>query len=94
MSIYGGYPKRSCLFALNTPVIVTRVGGLPEMIEDGETGVIVPPCDEHALAEAMNDLLSDSAKLERLTNNIRLSAHEGKGSWHVIAKEYLEIYNK
>lgn len=81
-------------FALNTPVVATRVGGLPEMIDDGETGVIVPPCDEQALAEAMNDLLGDTVKLASLTNNIKVSANEGKGSWHIIAKEYLEIYNE
>ena len=81
-------------FALNTPVIATRVGGLPEMIDDGETGIIVPPCDGQSLAEAIMDLLGDSAKLSNLTNNIRVSADSGKGSWSVIADEYLDIYKK
>ena len=81
-------------FALNTPVIVTRVGGLPEMIDDGKTGIIVPPCDEQSLAEAIIGLLGDSAKLSDLTNNIRDSADSGKGSWTIIADEYLDIYKK
>lgn len=81
-------------FALNTPVIATRVGGLPEMIDDGDTGIIVPPCDEQSLAEAIMDLLGNSAKLSNLTNNIRVSADSGKGSWSVIADEYLDIYKK
>lgn len=81
-------------FALNTPVIATRVGGLPEMIDDGKTGVIVPPCDEQSLAKAIIDLLGDSAKLSDLTNNIKVSADSGKGSWTVIADEYLDIYKK
>lgn len=81
-------------FALNTPVIATRVGGLPEMIDDGKTGVIVPPCDEQSLAEAIIDLLGDYAKLSDLTNNIKVSADSGKGSWTVIADEYLDIYKK
>ncbi len=79
-------------FALNTPVIATRVGGLPEMINDGKTGVIVPPCDEQSLAKAIIDLLGDSAKLSDLTSNIKVSADSGKGSWAVIADEYLDIY--
>lgn len=81
-------------FALNTPVIATRVGGLPEMIDDGKTGVIVPPCDEQSLAEAIIDLLGDYAKLSDLTNNIKVSADSGKDSWTVIADEYLDIYKK
>lgn len=81
-------------FALNTPVIVTKVGGLPEMIDDGKTGIIVPPCDEQSLAEAIIGLLGDSAKLSDLTNNIRDSADSGKGSWTIIADEYLDIYKK
>lgn len=79
---------------MNTPVIATRVGGLPEMIDDGDTGIIVPPCDEQSLAEAIMDLLGNSAKLSNLTNNIRVSADSGKGSWSVIADEYLDIYKK
>ena len=81
-------------FALNTPVIATRVGGLPEMIDDGETGIIVPPCDEQSLAQAIIDLLSDAVKLAGMTKKIEASAENGKGSWHVIANEYLEIYKK
>lgn len=79
-------------FALNTPVIATRVGDLPEMIDDGETGIIVPPCDEQSLAQAIIDLLSDAVKLAGMTKKIEASAENGKGSWHVIANEYLEIY--
>lgn len=39
------------------PVIGTRVGGIPEMIVDGETGLLVPPGDEESLAEALETLL-------------------------------------
>lgn len=81
-------------FALNTPVVATRVGGLPEMIDDGETGILVPPCDEQSLAQAIMDLLDDSTKLSDLTNNIKSSAENGNGSWTVIAKEYLDVYKK
>jgi glycosyltransferase involved in cell wall biosynthesis len=39
------------------PVIASRVGGLPEVVEDGRTGLLVPPGDSAALAEAMTRLL-------------------------------------
>lgn len=81
-------------FALNTPVVATNVGGLPEMIDDGKTGILVPPCDEQSLAQAIIDLLDDSTKLSDLTNNIKTSAENGKGAWPVIAKEYLDVYKK
>jgi glycosyltransferase involved in cell wall biosynthesis len=40
-------------FAFGVPVISTDVGGLPEVVTDGETGYIVPPADEDALAAAI-----------------------------------------
>ena len=45
--------------ALSRPVVASRVGGIPEMIEDGVTGLLVPPQDPPALAAAIVRLLSD-----------------------------------
>jgi glycosyltransferase involved in cell wall biosynthesis len=45
--------------ALSRPVVASRVGGIPEMIEDGVSGLLVPPNDPPALASAINRLLSD-----------------------------------
>ena len=57
--------------ALGLPVIGTRVGGVPEMIEDGVTGVLVPPGDESALAAAMIRLLQAPAERARLARAAR-----------------------
>ena len=45
--------------ANRTPLVATAVGGLPELIRDGETGVLVPPRDPEALAHAIERLLVD-----------------------------------
>jgi glycosyltransferase involved in cell wall biosynthesis len=52
--------------ALGRPSVVTRVGGLPEAVGDGQEGLIVSPADPRALADAMLDLLADPAARRRL----------------------------
>jgi glycosyltransferase involved in cell wall biosynthesis len=66
--------------AMGVPAVCTAVGGLPEMIEDGVTGRLVPPKDPAALAEGIIDVLSDEdrrramgvAARERLERNFTL----------------------
>ncbi len=45
--------------ALSRPVVASNVGGIPEMIETGETGMLVPPHDASALGDAIARLLTD-----------------------------------
>lgn len=52
-------------------VIATRTGGIPEIIEDGHNGILVPPGDAGALARAMMDLLAHPDKRTALAQNAK-----------------------
>jgi glycosyltransferase involved in cell wall biosynthesis len=51
------------------PVVTTRVGGNPELVVDGETGVLVEQANPRQLADAVTRLLTDSAEARRLGDN-------------------------
>jgi len=53
--------------AVGCPVIATAVGGVPEIVRDGENGLLVPPNDADALAEAINRFFADGELRRRLT---------------------------
>jgi colanic acid/amylovoran biosynthesis glycosyltransferase len=52
--------------ACGAPVVASRLSGIPELVEDGVTGVLVPPADEPAIAAAIAGLLQDPARRQRL----------------------------
>jgi glycosyltransferase involved in cell wall biosynthesis len=52
--------------ACGRPVVATNVGGIPEVVVDGETGLLVPPRDPAAMAAALARLLADRALRERM----------------------------
>ncbi len=51
----------STAYGFGKPVVVTDVGSIPEIVDDGVTGLIVPPRDPAALAEAIIRLLKDGS---------------------------------
>ncbi len=62
--------------ACGLPVVATRVGGLPEVVDDGVTGLLVPPADPAALAEAMVAIWNDPDRGDRMGHAGRLRAEE------------------
>jgi glycosyltransferase involved in cell wall biosynthesis len=71
-----GVVQVACTF--QRPVIATKVGGLPEAVDDGRTGILVTPDDPGALARAIRRFYSESLE-GRFTAAIR--ADEGRFSW-------------
>lgn len=51
---------------IGVPSVSTRLSGIPELMEDGVSGLLVEPADPHALADALERLLTDTALAERL----------------------------
>lgn len=78
--------------ALNKPVIATKVGGLPEMIEDGKTGVLIEPQDVPSLTTAIKEYLDNPSKVQEMASNINRLAIEGPNAWGKIVLDYLEFY--
>lgn len=81
-------------YSLCKPVVATNVGGLGEMVEEGKTGVLVPPKNVAALSDAIIALLKDEAKREEMADNIRNDYFVGDKSWKVIAENYIEFYKR
>jgi glycogen synthase len=77
--------------AMGRPVVATRVGGLPEVIESGKTGVLVEPDQPAALAQAVIDLLSDPSRLRAMGDAARSRA-EIVFPWKACVDSYLNHY--
>jgi glycosyltransferase involved in cell wall biosynthesis len=57
--------------ASNLPLVATSVGGVPDLVEDGETGLLVPPRDPVALADGIVRLLMNPEERQRLAAGAR-----------------------
>lgn len=73
------------------PVIATRVGGNPEVVEEGVTGLLVPPSHPDALAAAMQRLLTDRGLAERMGQAGRARA-QARFSLARMAEAYGQLY--
>jgi D-inositol-3-phosphate glycosyltransferase len=78
--------------ACGTPVVASQVGGLAFLVQDGETGFVVPNGDPAALSERLTQLLTDDGLRQRLGS--RAAQYARQYSWENIVDQLLSIYNR
>ena len=85
----------ACLEAMahGVPVVASAVGGLLDLVADGETGVLVPPGDVPALRTALERLLGDPELRRRMGDAARTRARE-RFSWEHFGQLTLEAYEQ
>jgi glycosyltransferase involved in cell wall biosynthesis len=64
--------------AAQLPIVACAVGGVPEMVTDGQNGLLVPPAAQQALADACNALLADLQQSRRM----------GKAGWQLVNRKF------
>lgn len=97
--VYGSYYRKSEIMGLvlleamacGTPVLVTRVGGMPEFVPEGEVGFIVPPNDPAALGERIRFMHENPDLVERMGRAAREHAL-ANFTWDRVARTCLQAY--
>ncbi|MBE8477206.1 glycogen synthase [Streptomyces justiciae] len=81
--------------ACGTPVVASRVGGIPEVVDDGKTGLLVPVDDdfEPALARALDSILGDPEGARRMGEAGRERA-VGEFGWDAVARRTVGLYEE
>jgi glycosyltransferase involved in cell wall biosynthesis len=80
-------------YGFKKPVVVTNVGSIPEIVDDGVTGFIVPPKNPEALAEAIIKLLKDEKSRKQMGENAYKKLKTDL-SWDNIVEKTIEVYKK
>lgn len=78
--------------AAGCAVIATNVGGIPDIVKNEETGLLVPPHDPDAAATAIDRVLTDAKLASKLQKNG--SAHAASYDWKEIARRYSNVYQE
>jgi len=79
--------------ACGTAVVGSRTGGIPEVVADGMTGLLVPPGDEAELAGALNELIRDPSRALAMGEAGRARAIT-EFTWRTVATQTAELYTK
>lgn len=78
---------------MGRPLVASRTGGIPEIVVEGETGLLVPVNDPESLAQAVRELLADPARARRMGAAARLHSH-ARFTMHRCAADYAAIYQR
>lgn len=77
------------------PIVATKVGGIPEYVENGVNGILVPPKDSQALAKAVSLLIDNYNLRKKLSDgSFEKSFKYRNRTWEVVGKEYYEILSE
>lgn len=76
--------------ACGTPVVAFRMGGLPEGIVNGTTGVVVDEIDQEALTRALDQLLGDTARLQAMSLNAAAHARN-TFRWEIVVEKMIAL---
>jgi len=79
--------------AAGKPLIATRVGGLPQLVLDGENGLLVEEKDPAGLAAAILRLANDAALRARLGQRAQAEIRDRR-SWDVVARRFVDVYER
>lgn len=80
-------------FAAGVPVVASAIGGIPEVVKDGETGILVPPEDAAALTRAIESVLSDGSGASARARGARRLVEE-RFSHGASVSRLLALYEK
>tara|TARA_B110000263_G_scaffold138395_1_gene120056 strand:- start:663 stop:938 length:276 start_codon:yes stop_codon:yes gene_type:complete len=80
-------------FYLKIPVIATNVGGIPEIIENKKTGILIPSENSNKMIEEINNLLKTPSLIHELTQNAFNFINENF-TWDVLIDKYIQLYEK
>ena len=75
------------------PIIATTVGGIPEVVRDGENGLLVPPSDAGILAQALERLIADAGLRARLGEKAR-ATYEERFTVERMLRETAQVYDE
>ena len=79
---------------LGKPIIACNVGGNPELIGDGQNGVLIPPRDMVSLTSAMHKLAGDKALREKLGQQARKTYEKRFALEKIVKQQYIPLYEK
>jgi len=79
--------------AAGVPAMASNVGGVPDLIEDGKTGLLCDPARPASFREGIEKLLTDRSYVQRLADNAKVEAQR-RFHPEVIARKHLEIYRE
>lgn len=78
--------------AVGCPVIASRVGGIPEYLSDGESGLLFNPGDYYDLAQKMKQIMTDNVlRMKIIDGGLKYAKNF---DWDIIGEQYIDLYRK